>query len=305
MDLRQSLASGFAARYPHEAAAALETRPPDEIAQVLQDLPRDAAAAVLIRLSPGASARAVERLDAVATAGILAELEVKDTLIVIRRVLPEVRDRIIQAMPAERADVLNSALRFPADTAGALMDPRVAALPVDMVADEALKAVRHEAEHAHDVLYVVDRNRGLAGAVTLQALLRAHPKDRLDSIMQGVLHRLHPSADRHALARHPGWRDGHSLPVVDRGGRLMGAVQYSETKKYQDELYGPVTGSGETTRALGDLFWTGVGGVIDALTAAVAPPPRRVGERTTPPTPGEQQSDTSARQRATQNDGEE
>ena len=288
MDLRQSLASSFADRYPVEVAAALETRPPDEIARVLRGLPRHTAASVVKRISPGTSAQSLQQLDAGAAAGILVELGTDEALPLLRRLSPAVRDAIISAMPPEHAEAVNAVIRYPAGTAGALMDPRVAALPADMEAEEALKAVRREAEHAHDILYVVDREHRLAGALHLQHLLLAQPRDRLENIMEEVRHRLSPTADRHTVVKHAGWLDGHSLPVVDGDDRLLGAVHFRVVRALADELYQAEIGFGDTTaRVLGDLFWTGVGGVIDAFAAAAGPPRHRRTRRVGGPPPGE------------------
>lgn len=305
MNLRQSLAAAFAARYPHEAAAALEARPTVEIVQVLAGLRAEVAAPVLTHMSPGASARALELLDAGVAAGIVGGLETAEALALLRRVSPEARERIVKGVPAKRADALKSALRFPADSAGALMDPRATALPVDMAADEALKAVRREAEHVHDVLYAVDRNGALMGVVIWQDLLLADPKDRLVDMMKEVRQRLSPSTDRLAVAGHPGWRDAHSLPVVDRDGRLMGAVRRRVAVTIEDQFLQSEIGAGETVRVLGDLFWTGVGGVIGALTAAVTPGPGGVAGRRVGPPSGEPQMDRTDRPRDAQTNGEE
>jgi len=253
MDLSQSLAGSFAARYPDEAAAALETRPADEIARVLQGLPLRTAAAVVKRISPGVSAHSLEQLDAETAAGILAELETDEALPLLRRLSREVRDAILRAMPAAQADVLKAVIRYPAGTAGALMDPLVTALPADMEADEALKAIRGEAEHAHDILYVVDRENHLAGTLDLRHLLLAQPKDRLETIMEAVRHRLSPSADRHAVVRHAGWLDGHSLPVVDGNDRLH------LTLKDQGGFWSATEVVAEESLGYGDYILTTVG----------------------------------------------
>lgn len=274
MNLRQSLANSFSARHPNEVAAALESRPADEVARVLERLPRGAAAAVLTRMSPGISAGSLGQIDADTAAGIVAELGTDEAVPILRRVPADTRDAIVRAMPPEVADAVRAVMNFPSGTAGAMMDPRVAALPTDMEVDDAIKAVRREAEYAHEILYVVDRERRLAGVVHLPELLLAKPKERLEAVMRETRHQLSPTVDRHAVAQHAGWRDGHSLPVVDRNGRLLGAIHIGAVRELQDELRERQTGSGDTTvRALGDLFWTGVGGLIDAMTAAVAPSP--------------------------------
>jgi len=276
MDLRQSLSSAFATRYPLEAAAALETQPPEEIARVLQGLSPETAAAVLRRIPPGISARSVELLDADVMAGILVNFGTDDALPLLRQLSPEVRDAIIQTMPAEQAKALRTVISFPPGTAGALMDPRTVALPMDMEADEALKAIRRDAEHVRYHLYVINRERRLVGVLNMQELMLARPKDRLETIMQEAHHRLSPSADRYTIAKHPGWRDVRSLPVVDLSECFLGAIHYHVLIAIEDELYQRDAEPGDTTtRALGELFVAGIGGVIDALTSA-APLPRRL-----------------------------
>jgi magnesium transporter len=284
MNLRQSLASAFATRYPSEAAASLEARPVEEIARVLRGLTPATAAIVLRRLSPGIAARSVEQLDAETAARVLSGLEVSDTLPLLRRVAPSARERVIASMPAERANALKAVIGFPPGTAGALMDPRVAALPADTQVDKALQAVRADAEHAHHHLYIVDREGRLAGLISLQQLLSASPKDRLAAIMQQASHRLPPGADRHAIVGHRGWRETHSLPVVDGDDRLLGAIHYRVLRALEDEIHATDAVAGESTaQALGDLFWAGVGGFINAFASTAAPLPGRLAPRPSMP----------------------
>jgi magnesium transporter len=272
MDLRMSLARAFAAGYPMEAAAALEPRSAEEVAQVFHAIPPETAASVLFRMAPGPAANTVERLDVEYAASVFSKLTIDAALPLLRRVTAQRRDAIIEALPAEQADAVKAVIGFPTGSAGALMDPRAIALPADLTVEEALKVVRREAEHAHYNLYVVDRDRALLGVLNLRELMLAGPRDRLEAITRPALHRLLPNADRYAIVAHPGWRDVHSLPVVDRDGRFLGALRYRTLRRLEDELQDAGPGPDQiTARALGDFFWVGVGGVIDAIAAAVAP----------------------------------
>jgi Mg/Co/Ni transporter MgtE len=277
MELNQSLAINFARRYPQEAAAALETRPTGELVLALTGLPPDAAAAVLSQMSPGASARAVEGLDPAVTAGVLPGLSDRDALMLLRRASSGVRDRILKNTPAERAGALESALRHPPGSAGALMNTRALALPADVTVDEGIKAVRREARRAQDVVFVVERDDTLVGVVTFQALLGAQPKAPLIGLVQEAPHVLRPSDPGLTVARHPGWKAMRTLPVIDRRGKLVGAVHHDDVDSSADEGHG--SNSAHTAHALGDLFWTGVGGMIHAFGGAVAPTLRRVEEK--------------------------
>jgi Mg/Co/Ni transporter MgtE len=272
MDLRVSLAQAFAAGYPSEAAAALERRPPEEVARVLRALPRETAAVLLRRMAPGTATGAIEHLEPAVAAGIFLGFPIDDVLALLRRTAGACRDAIIAAMPEERAIALRSVIGFPDKTAGALMDPHVVALPGDLTAEESLQALHRQAEQALHNLYVVDRDRVLVGVLNLQELIAADPRDRLDAVSKSARHRLDPAAGVHAIVTHPGWREVYSLPVVDEGGRFLGAVRYRTFRRLEDELRGVGSETGEVTaRALGDLFWAGVVGVVGAM-AATAPP---------------------------------
>lgn len=272
MDLHLTLTRAFAADYPQEAAAALESRSAEEIADVLHSLPLDTAAGVLQRMAAGSAALVTGFMKAEDAAGLVIRLPLDAALSMLRRMAPEFRDKIVDVMPEEYAKALKAAVGFPPGTAGALMDPRVLALPSDLTADEALKAVRRDAENAHYNIYVVDRDHALVGVLNLREMLLAGPRDRLEAIVQPVRHRLSADVDQHGIVGHPGWREVHSLPVVDRRGRFLGAIRYRTLSRLTNQLTRDDFAPGAATvRALGDLIWTGVGGVIDAIASTLAP----------------------------------
>jgi magnesium transporter len=272
MELRMELTQVFAVGYPEEVAASLDTGPPEQAVQVLQKLPPETAARVLQRMALGPAVQAAEAMEAERVGHILVQLTVDAALSLLRGIAPTCREAIIGAMPGEYASVVNRVIGFPSGTAGALMDPRMLALPFDMAVDEALKAARGEAEHAHYNIYVVDRDHMLIGVVNLREMLQASPRDRLDAVMRPAHHRLDADADGHMIIAHRGWREVYSLPVVDRRGRYLGAIRYRTFRRLEDELRGDDIAPGAATaRALGDLFWTGVGGVIDTIATVVGP----------------------------------
>jgi magnesium transporter len=274
MDLRQTLTRSFAAEYPGEAAAVLESRPHDEVATVLRMLPPDVAAGVLERMAPVPAGRAVERMEAKDVSSIFARLTLNAMLSLLRPLTQERREEILRALPKEHADAVGAVIGFPPGTAGALMDPRLLAIPVDLTVEEAVKTIRREAAHSHYNLYVIDRDRELVGVLNLHELMQANPRDRLEAIMKTPQHRLAADDDSHAIINHPGWRQVHSLPVVDRDGRFLGVIRYRVFRRLETEIRGDDTPPEvRTARALGDLFGTGLGGLIEVIASAVSPTP--------------------------------
>lgn len=273
MRLRNTLARSYATAHPAEAAAMLENRPVSETIHVLDLLPQSAAAELLRRLSSASASRALESMQPSDAARVLGDLPLEVAAALLRRLGDSARASILAALSPDLERDLRSVIEWPFDTAGALMSPRAISLPGDLTAEVALTVVQRDAEHALYNLYVVDRDGLLTGVLNLQELLHASREDRLDAIAHPAHHRLPAGADLRAVLHHPGWQEVYSLPVVDAQGRFLGAVRYRALRRLERELHGPAPAPGAlTASALGDLFRTGVVGVIDALSgASIAP----------------------------------
>jgi magnesium transporter len=119
-------------------------------------------------------------------------------------------------------------------------------------------------------IYVVDRERMLVGVLNLRELLMAPPASSLQEVMKSTTYRIGVELDRRAIIAHPGWREVHSLPVVDARGRFLGALRHRTLKRLELELASKQDARAQTVAALGDLFWTGVAGILDAVTMTAA-----------------------------------
>jgi magnesium transporter len=202
---------------------------------------------------------------------ILEWLPVETAALSLRSMDRTLRESILAALSGRRSQALTSLVRFPAGTAGSLMDPEVLALPQDLTAREALARVREAAGNARYNLYIVDRDQTLVGVINLHELLMARAGERLSSLMQTKVHRLPARADRHAIASHPGWREVHALPVVDEGGVYLGAIRYRTLKLLEDQLRGSRSDEAATARALGGLLRAGAGAMLEAMVASTPP----------------------------------
>lgn len=272
MAVETELAMGVLAAHPLEAARVLERLSPDEAAVPLAVAEPRVATACLRAMHAPAAAEVLGALDAGRAAGIVEVLPSDVASVCLRRLDDAHREGILSQLGSRRARSLRSLLRFAPNTAGALMDPDVLALPVDLTVAEATARVRTAAQQARYNVYAVDRDHRLVGVFNLRELLIADPEARLSSIARPDPHRLQAEADRHAVVSHPGWREVHALPVVDRSGVYVGAIRYRMLRRLEEELRGGAPESGATARALGDLFRTGATSLLEAV-AASAPAP--------------------------------
>ncbi len=267
MTLEARFAEALIRDYPGRAASVLERIAPADVAALAARVDVDEAAELLRRISPQ---HAADILEASSDARVKALFEHWPPGVASRlaRRLPEDRaEAILEALPPAKARGIRSLVRFPEHTAGALMDPNVLALPEHFTAVEALTRVREAPDQARYNLYVVDPDQKLVGAVNLRELFLAAPDARLRDLMIRNPIALPASADRTVVVSHPGWKEVHSLPVVDDQGAYLGALRYRTLRELEDLLIRGGYRDVDAREALGDLFSEAASGLLDALTA--------------------------------------
>jgi magnesium transporter len=270
MDLERELALEVLAAHPREAAQVAERLPGAAVAELLGSTQAKTCADLLAQMSPLAARRALMAINPDRGAKIVGELPAAVAAPLLRGLPVEARVPLLQALPGTQARAVESMLRFPEGTAGALMDPDVLALCEDLTAEDAVAAVRETPHAARYNLYVLDRAQRLVGVINQRELLLAVPKALLGSFMTRSVHRLPAEADRVAVVSHPAWREVHSLPVVDRDGRYLGAVRYRAFRALEEALRERRDDASVTARALGDLFRTGAEAVLEMLSSSEA-----------------------------------
>ncbi len=266
MSLERRLADQLVRQHPERAAAALERLGVEEATGLLARVAPRGAAPVLQRMSAHVAATVLGSFEAERIAELLEALPLDAASRLARRLPPELQEQAFERVGTRLARALHSLHRFPDGSAGALMDPNVLALPEDLSAREAVDRIRQDPENARYNIYVVDREQRLVGVVNQREILLAPPRARLADFMVRNPQRLDGRADRSAVVAHPGWREVHSLPVVDEQGAYLGAIRYRTLRELEDQLLG---GAGEDLNvraALGQLFAAGAGGLLDALT---------------------------------------
>ncbi len=266
MSLASRLADELVRLHPDRAAAVVEALPTAEALSLLRGEPPGGAAEILRRTPPHRSAELLQGLGAKRGAAVLGELDLDVAARMLRRADEPRRWELLAELEPSLARSLRALLAFPENTAGALMDPDVLALPEDLTAREALARVKEAAENARYNLYVVDRDGVLVGALNLRELLLARPLVRLSALMVRDPIRLPAAADRASVVSHRGWKEVHSLPVVDERGCYLGAVRYRTLRDLEEELLATAPADGSTSEALGELFAAGAVGLLDAVT---------------------------------------
>lgn len=271
MDAAKRLAINFAQEHPSDAAGILERLSSDAASAYIEELPPRLGAAVLPRMDAWTASECLARLSPERFGQLMAVLPLDSAAGLLRRSDASQRDQLLAHAPADVAILLARLLRYPQNSAGALMDPRVLALPEDIPASEALARVRRVPRHALYYLYVVDREQKLVGVLNLRELMLALPRDRLSAIMRREVSSLSALSDQTAIIDHPGWRNVHALPVIDEQGKFLGVLRYETLRQLENESKSP-TPAGDALSAvltLGELCWIGLAGVLTDLTTSM------------------------------------
>lgn len=197
--------------HPEAAADLLEELPHVHSADIIEDLPAEQAAAI------------VEELDSDHRADVLSELDTEDAYAILAEMAPE-----------EAAEV-RSLMRYDPNTAGGLMITEYLVYPQSLTVSDVLEDLRQNAEEYSDFsvqyAYVHSEGDRLVGVLRLRDLVLSRGTKPLTEVMivnpisvfvDTPLDELEGMFDRYQFS---------ALPVIDRGGRLLGVVQRSDAEE--------------------------------------------------------------------------
>jgi magnesium transporter len=214
----------FLTDYPREAAHHLEELSTAKAAGVLAQQPVHVIAPVWQHLAQDTEERLLAALPDRLRSALLAELDPSPCAALLNRLDAETRARYLAPLNPEIARELNELMRFPPDSAGQLMDPRVMACHGDMRAREALTRLRRSKSRALREIYVTDAEGRLNGRVEMQDLALAEPGQTLADITRRLVAAVESLTPREQVVELLEQYKLPVLPVVDIGGRLVGVI---------------------------------------------------------------------------------
>lgn len=272
MTLVERLAQSFLDEHSAEAARVLERMAVDRRAAVIHASPAGAAAA-LAEMIPATVAESLAYLDAADGALALGHLPIDRAVAVIRGLPADRVEAVLNAAPADRQELLRRVLAYPEGTAGALMDPSIPELPLDISVAEARVRLRRTAGGALHYVFVTDRTRALTGVLEISDLLRARPGTPIRGVMRERVPAVPAWLPSAAVRAHHGWDVLPVLPVVDDSGRLLGGLRYETLRRLQrDSGQGRAAeNTGTTVSALGELFHLALAGLVEGVAATAKP----------------------------------
>ncbi|MCA0937926.1 magnesium transporter [Vibrio alginolyticus] len=187
---------------------------PEDYGEILDELNEDVKDNLVSKMAPEALAEATEGMDT-------------DDVAYVLRSLPDdlSREVLSQMDSADRLRV-ETALSYPEDTAGGLMNTDVITIRGDVDVDVVLRYLRMKGElpEATDALYVIDDESKLIGELPITTLITTQPDVPIIDIMEDVDEAITvetPDSDVASLFERRNWV---SAPVVDENQHLVGRI---------------------------------------------------------------------------------
>lgn len=187
---------------------------PEDYGEILDELNEDVKDSLVSKMAPEKLAEATEGMDT-------------DDVAYVLRSLPDTvsREVLSQMDTADRLRV-ETALSYPEDTAGGIMNTDVITIRGDVDVDVVLRYLRMKGElpEATDALYVIDEEDMLIGHLSLTTLLTTQPDVKVVDVMDDADEAIHVETSDSDVASLFERRDWVSAPVVDSEHHLVGRI---------------------------------------------------------------------------------
>ncbi len=250
----QSLLRTFVELHPEDAARAFETLDVAEKNRVFKTLPTRIAVSLLERISPHAAAPLMRGVEPSRAGELLNEISPRSASSILFQLDDECREAILDTLPGAKARSLRELARYPGETAGAFMEPRVVSLSIDFTVQQAISAIRKAPRDALHYLYVTHRDGKLSGVLNMRDLLLAAPRDPIGPLVRRDVISVPDTMNQEEVVQLMSDRGFLALPVVDFDGRLIGVVKHAEAleagQQAAFEDLQRIVGAGADERAL-------------------------------------------------------
>ena len=222
---------------PVDIAEGLEELDDEQGIKYFRMLPKDIAAEVFAYLSRDTQETIVNAIKDYEISHIIDELFLDDAVDFIEEMPAGVVKRVLNNLPKEKRDMINSFLKYPEGSAGSIMTIEYVDLKEFLTVSEAFERIRRDGVDKETIYtcYVIDAGRQLLGAVSVKTLLLSSPDDKIGDIMQRDVIYAHTGEDKENIANDFRKYGLLAMPVVDTENRLIGIVTVDDVLEVQEE----------------------------------------------------------------------
>ena len=211
---------------PADIADLFDDLPEEMLPLLFRLLPKEPAAELFVELEPDVQEMLIRGFSNTELKEVLDELYLDDAVDIVEEMPAGVVKRILKHADPDTRKSINEILKYPEDSAGALMTTEFVDLKRDMTVEDAFKRIRRTGtdKETINVCYVVDPARKLLGIVSLRTILLSDEDDIIEDIMETHVISVGTLEDKEDVAQTFSKYDFIALPVVDKEDRLVGII---------------------------------------------------------------------------------
>ena len=223
---------------PADVAGLFDGLEEKQIPVMFRLLPKEQAAETFVEMEPEAQQLLIQGFSDNELREVLDELYVDDAADLVEEMPANVVRRILGQADPEMRSSINQILRYPENSAGALMTMEYVSLRPDMTVEEAILRIRRQGVDKETIYtcYVLDKDRTLLGIVTVKDLLLAESDDtEIREIMTSNIISVTTQDDQEEVAKMFSKYNFLALPVVDTENRMVGIVTFDDAMDFMEE----------------------------------------------------------------------
>lgn len=220
-----ALEARYLSGYPREAAHRLEALPLEEAAGAIAQQPVHVTLPVWEALASDIREALVGKLPDEVLRPLLAEMDPPLAAELLGRLDAETRGRCQKLLGEKAVQALLALTEYAENSAGRLMDPRIAAFRPDMTVAQAVERMRgfRRARGLRE-LFLTDDDGALTGRVEIQDVAIASPGQRLHQLARPITSAVLDTATKEEVVEKIETHRLPAIPVVNVSGRFIGVI---------------------------------------------------------------------------------
>ncbi len=220
-----ALNKAFLLNHPKDAARKIETMRPQDSAHLLADQPAYILQPVWRNLTPGVADNVLLHLPDKTAVELLESMDAGLCAALFSRFDEKVQAKLFALLNDDIVKELQELLKYPDDSAGALMETNITAFNENMTVQDAITQLRNQKIRDLHHLFLLSDDMYLSGQIPVQRLALADGEEKLSSLsipLQAYVTALDPKSE--IMEKLEKFKID-TIPVIDGNDRFVGVVR--------------------------------------------------------------------------------
>ncbi len=226
LDHREELRNRLVELHPADIADLLEGLPLDERLAVWKLVRPDQDGEILLEVSDAVRESLIADMDEGEILAAIEPMEADDLADLVEDLPPDLLPDLMASLDHQQRERVQSALSYPEEQVGALMDFEMVTIREDVTLEVVLRYIRRfdKLPEQTDKLFVINQDDVLTGVLPLNWLLLNQPEQLVGEVMARDVNTFSPEDNANDAADAFERYDLISAPVVDAANRLIGRL---------------------------------------------------------------------------------